>query len=59
LENLPLGYKQTFPESSIENAKNLIEKNCLGNLDKATIMPSCCKVSHTKLFFQGDMGDYI
>ena len=35
------------------------KKNYFSHLDKATIKPSCCEVSHPKLLFLGDMDDCI
>ena len=44
-------HKQTFWENSIENFKGFAP------MDKASIKPSYCEVSHTSFYW--DMEDYI
>ena len=46
LENLPFGHKQTFWENSNENFNDFFKIDFFAHLDKATIKPSCCEVSH-------------
>ena len=56
LENLPFGHKQTFEKTRLKTLTMFLKLSFFAHLDKATITPSCCEVSHQKL---GDMDDYI
>jgi len=48
LENLPFGHKQTFAKTQLKIFTFF--KTFFAHLDNATIKPSCCEVSHQKLF---------
>jgi len=59
LENLPFGHKQTFKKTQLKIFTIILKLTSFAHLDKATMKPSCYKVSHQKLLFLGDMDDYI
>ena len=51
LENLPFGHKQYFEKTQLKIYTMFCKLNFFAHLDKATIKPTCCEVSHQKLLF--------
>jgi len=54
-----LDTSKLLEKTQLKMSRNLFKLILFANLDKATIRPTCCEVSHPKLLFLGDMDDYI